>query len=312
MRRIASFLFAILFIAAPALAAEKKAAAATEKKAAPAKKPAPAKAERKPESPGIAKPFPVDEQDANVFPYVDAQAAILCDAATGKVLYEKNADDQRGVASTQKLMTALIIAEEGGLDNNVHASSVDSDCEPTKLGLKDGDIYKRYDLLKVMLIKSENDVARCLARDNAGSIEAFAQKMNAKARTIGMKNSNFVNPNGLTAPGQGSTARDMARLALWVYRNKVLRGIISTRVLAWKTPAGKTMVLENTNKLLKSFGLCNGMKTGYTDAAGNCLVASATSGGKHVICVVLGDKHREGIWNDSYRLLNWGLNQLKE
>jgi len=303
MRRIARLLFAILFIAAPAFAAEKKTAA-------PAKKPAPAKTERKAEAPGVAKPFPVDEHDANVFPFVDAQSAILCDAATGKVLYEKNADDQRGVASTQKLMTALIVAEEGGLEDNVKVAAGDSDCEPSKLGLKEGEVYKRYDLLKVMLVKSENDVARCLARDNAGSIDAFAAKMNAKARTLGMRNSNFVNPNGLTAPGQGSTARDMARLALFVYRNRVLRGIISTRVLAWKTPSGKTMVFENTNKLLKSFGLCNGMKTGYTDAAGNCLVASASSGGKHVICVVLGDKHREGIWNDSYRLLNWGLNQL--
>lgn len=305
MRRIARLLFAILFIATPAFAAEKKTAA-------PAKKPAPAKTERKAEAPGVAKPFPVDEKDANVFPYVDAQSAILCDAATGKVLYEKNADDQRGVASTQKLMTALIVAEEGGLEENVKVSAADGDCEPSKLGLKEGEIYKRYDLLKVMLVKSMNDVARCLARDNAGSIDAFAAKMNAKARTLGMRNSNFVNPNGLTAPGQCSTARDMARLALFVYRNRVLRGIISTRVLAWKTPSGKTTVFENTNKLLKSFGLCNGMKTGYTDAAGNCLVASASSGGKHVICVVLGDKHREGIWNDSYRLLNWGLNQLRD
>ena len=304
MRRFAALLFAVLFIASPAFAAEKKAAA---------KKPVAAKVAPKPESPGISKPFPIPQaNDPSVCPFIEAQSAILYDAATGRVLYEKNADEQRPVASTQKLMTALIIAEEGGLDDKVEASSADSDCEPTKLGFRDGDVYKRYDLLKILLVKSMNDVARCLARDNAGSIAAFAEKMNDKARAIGMKRSNFINPNGLPVAGQFSTARDMGRLGLFVYRNRVLRGIIATRTLAWKYASGKISTFENTNKLLKSFGLCNGMKTGYTEAAGNCLVASANDGGKHVICVVLGDRHREGIWNDSYRLLNWGLNQLKE
>jgi D-alanyl-D-alanine carboxypeptidase (penicillin-binding protein 5/6) len=308
MRRIAALLFAVVFLAAPGFAAEKK--AAPKKPAAAAAKAPSSKTPDRAESPGISKPFTVSKDDADVFPYLEAKSAILCDAATGKVLYEKNADQPRAVASTQKLMTALIIAEAGGLDNNMRVYSSDSDCEPTKLGLHDGETYKRYDLLKVLLVKSMNDVARCLARDNAGSIDAFAEKMNTKAREIGMKNSNFVNPNGLTEAGQYSTARDMCRLGLFAYRNRVLRGIMATRALTWKYASGKTVVFENTNKLLKSFGLCNGMKTGYTDAAGNCLVASASSGGRHVICVVLGDQRRQGIWNDSYRLLNWGLNQL--
>jgi D-alanyl-D-alanine carboxypeptidase (penicillin-binding protein 5/6) len=293
-----------LFIAVPAYPAEKK---------APAKKPAATTTKAKPESPGVSKPFSVPgANDANVFPFIEAQAAILCDASTGRVLYEKNADDVRAVASTQKLLTALIVAEQGGLDDNVRVEATDAMCEPTKLGLKSGEKYKRYDLLKILLVKSMNDVARCLARDNAGSIAAFADKMNAKAREIGMRNSNFVNPNGLTEDGQFSTARDMARLGLFAYRNRVLRGIMATRMLAWKSASGKVTMYENTNKLMKHFGLCNGMKTGYTEAAGHCLMASANSGGKHVICVVLGDKRRQGIWNDSYKLLNWGLNQMRE
>jgi D-alanyl-D-alanine carboxypeptidase (penicillin-binding protein 5/6) len=156
-----------------------------------------------------------------------------------------------------------------------------------------------------------NDVARCLARDNAGSVAEFAGKMNAKAHDIGMRRSNFVNPNGLTEPNQYSTARDMARLAMHVYRNRVLRGIMATRNLAWRTPSGKVTSYENTNKLLKYFGLSNGMKTGYTEAAGHCLVSSASEDGKHLICVVLGERKRDDIWNDSYKLLSWGFSQMK-
>jgi D-alanyl-D-alanine carboxypeptidase (penicillin-binding protein 5/6) len=135
--------------------------------------------------------------------------------------------------------------------------------------------------------------------------------MNAKAREIGMRHSNFENPNGLPSPNQYSTARDMARLALFVYRNRILRGIVNQRTMTWRSASGKTTVYENTNKLMKYLGLCNGMKTGYTSAAGHCLISSATDGGRHVVAVVLGDRHRESIWTDSYRLLNWGLYQMK-
>ena len=298
MSRLAAFLFTLALLLAPASAATKK-------------KPSHPSSAAKPESPGVARPFAVDDNDPSVFPEVAAQSVILCDASTGRVLYEKNPDQQRPVASTQKLLTALVIAEAGDLSAKVHVEREDGMCEPTKLGLKAGETYRRYDLLKVLLIKSMNDVARCLARDNAGSIDAFADKMNAKAREIGMKHSHFVNPNGLPAPDQYSSARDMARLALFAYRNRILRGIVSQRTLTWQYADGKTAVFENTNKLLKYIGICNGMKTGYTEAAGHCLVASATDGGRHLIAVVLGDHRREFIWTDSYRLFNWGFFQLK-
>ena len=298
MSRLAAFLFTLALLLAPASAATKK-------------KPSHPSSAAKPESPGVARPFAVDDNDPSVFPEVAAQSVILCDASTGRVLYEKNPDQQRPVASTQKLLTALVIAEAGDLSAKVHVEREDGMCEPTKLGLKAGETYRRYDLLKVLLIKSMNDVARCLARDNAGSIDAFADKMNAKAREIGMKHSHFVNPNGLPAPDQYSSARDMARLALFAYRNRILRGIVNQRTLTWQYADGKTAVFENTNKLMKYLGLCNGMKTGYTEAAGHCLVASATDGGRHLIAVVLGDHRREFIWTDSYRLFNWGFFQLK-
>jgi len=304
MSRTAALLLVIgiLLLPAPAHAAGKKKPASTPSRSTSA---------TKPESPGVARPFAVDDNDPNVFPEIVAESVMLCDAVTGRVLYEKNADQIRPVASTQKLLTALIIAEGGDLNARVRCETVDSMCEPTKLGLKEGETYRRYDLLKILLIKSMNDVARCLARDNAGSIDAFAAKMNDKAREIGMRHSNFTNPNGLTEPGQHSTARDMARLALFAYRNRVLRGIMNQRTIEWHYASAKVTIFENTNKLLKYLGLCNGMKTGYTEAAGHCLVSSATDGGKHVVAVVLGDRRREAIWVDSYRLLAWGLHQMK-
>jgi len=266
---------------------------------------------KKAESPGVAKPFEVDPSDIHVLPIIHAEAVVVCDATNGQVLYERNGDQIRAVASTQKLLTALVVAEGGNLSAKVTCTASDAACEPTKLGLKVGDVYQRYKLLQILLVKSMNDVARALARDNAGSVPAFADKMNTKARSIGMRNSNFVNPNGLTESGQYSTARDMAKLALHVYRNRVLRGIMKERTLNWKYASGKVTVFENTNKLLKYFGLCNGMKTGYTDAAGHCLVSSANQGGRHVVAVVLGNRKRENIWKDSYNLLAWGLNQVR-
>ena len=309
MSRTAALLLVIGILLVPASAATKAA-----KKPAPAPSiPVPSRttSPKKPESPGVARPFAVEENDPSVFPEIAADSVMLCDAVTGRVLYEKNADQIRPVASTQKLLTALIIAEAGDLNARVRCETVDAMCEPTKLGLKEGEVYRRYDLLKILLIKSMNDVARCLARDNAGGIDAFAAKMNEKARDIGMRHSNFANPNGLTEPGQHSTARDMARLALFAYRNRVLRGIMNQRTIEWRHANSKVTIFENTNKLLKYLGLCNGMKTGYTEAAGHCLVSSATEGGKHVIAVVLGDRRREAIWVDSYRLLAWGLHQMK-
>jgi D-alanyl-D-alanine carboxypeptidase (penicillin-binding protein 5/6) len=300
MSRIATFFFVLALLLAP-IPAEAKTAKKSSRSTSPSK----------PESPGIARPFAVDDDDPSVFPDVAAESVILCDAATGRVLYEKNPDQVRAVASTQKLLTALVIAEAGDLYSQVRVEHEDGMCEPTKLGLKAGESYRRYDLLKVLLIKSMNDVARCLARDNGGNLDAFAAKMNAKAREIGMRHSHFVNPNGLTEANQYSTARDMARLALFAYRNRIIRGIVSQRTITWRSASGKTSIFENTNKLMKYLGICNGMKTGYTEAAGHCLVSSASEGGRHVIAVVLGDKRRDAVWVDSYRMINWGLYQLK-
>jgi len=239
-------------------------------------------------------------------PKTTAASVIVVDANSGKILYEKNADQIRPPASTQKLLTALIVAEGGFLDRPVTVQSVDPMCDPVKLGIKPGETYQRIDLLRALLVKSPNDVARCLARDNAGSIDAFAEVMNRRALQLGAVHSHFVNPNGLPVPGQYSSARDLSLIARAAYANPTIRSIVCLPQLVFRYANGRTRELENTNKLLRRLPYCNGMKTGYTDAAGKCLIASGTRPGKDVIVVVLGDSSSH-VWRDASALLNWGL-----
>jgi len=243
---------------------------------------------------------------SKIAPSTRAASVMVIDARSGEIFYEKNADAQRAAASTQKLLTALIVAERGFLDAPVTVHPVDTLAEPVKLNIKAGDTYQRIDLLRALLVKSPNDVARCLARDAAGSVEAFAELMNEKARELGAFNSHFLNPNGLPLPGQYSTARDLSIIAKAAYANPTIRSIVCLRTLVFRFANGRTRELENTNKVLKRLPYCNGMKTGYTEAAGHCLIASGTRPGRDIIVVVLGDS-KAGIWQDASALLSWGL-----
>ena len=239
-------------------------------------------------------------------PNTRANSVVVVDARTGAVLHEKNADQPRPAASTQKLLTALIIAETGYLDRSVRVEPIDTFAEPVRLNIRPGEVYQRIDLLRALLVKSPNDVARCLARDNAGSIEAFADRMNAKAQLLGATHSHFLNPNGLPIPGQYSTARDLAVIARAAYANPTIRSIVCLPQLVFRYANGRTRELENTNKVLKRLPFCNGMKTGYTEAAGHCLIASGSRPGRDIIVVVLGDT-KSGVWTDAASLLSWGL-----
>jgi len=237
---------------------------------------------------------------------INAKAALLVDANTGKVLYKKNDTVQRPVASTQKLLTALIVAESGNLDKPVTITLSDTQCEPFKLYVKPGQTYTRRQLLHALLIRSSNDVARALARDNAGSQEAFARKMNQRMRELGGMSSNFINPNGLPASGQYSTARDMARVARMAYRHPALRQIMRTPLYNFRFSDGRVVPLRNTNRLLRTYTFCNGMKTGYTNLAGHCLISSGTANGRDVIAVVLGST-KGVVAQESAKLLAYGL-----
>ncbi|HEX4085469.1 MAG TPA: D-alanyl-D-alanine carboxypeptidase family protein [Chthoniobacteraceae bacterium] len=254
----------------------------------------------------LASPTPDEPQvGADGVPVTHAASVVVLDARTGQVLYEKNPDERRAPASTQKLLTALIVAETGDLNQIVTVDISDTWAEPVKLNIQPGETYRRADLLQVMLIHSVNDVARCLARDNAGSIEAFAEKMNHKAAELGMTDSHFVNPNGLPIPDQYSTARDMSKLAFAAYHNPLIRSIVCQKDVYFQYSDGRIRHFDNTNHVLLSYANCNGMKTGYTDAAGHCLISSATNSNREIISVVLGDNGY--VWRDSTALLEWAL-----
>lgn len=239
-------------------------------------------------------------------PAIVAESAIVVDYQSGRVLYAKNADVPRAVASTQKIITALCVMDTGNIDKPVVIAASDGDCEPTKLGLKAGETYTRRDLVKALIVKSGNDVGRALARDVAGSQEAFADVMNQKCASLGMRNSHFKNPHGLTEPGQYSTARDMAIAARTAYRSPLMRSFASTKSYTFRYSDGRTRLLENTNKVLKTLPYCDGMKTGTTNASGRCLVSTGTLNGRSVVVVVL-KSNSANVWTDSSKLLRWAL-----
>ncbi len=246
------------------------------------------------------------QSNANA-PAVTARAAIVVDSRRGKVLYEKNIDQRMPVASTQKLLLGLMMVEGGNLNKNITVQKSDTWAEPTKMGIATGEVYRKEDLLKAVMVRSSNDIARCLARDQYGSVQAFASAANQRARQLGMNNSYFTNASGLPdPPGQFSTARDLAILAAAAMRQPFIRDAVSTKVMTFRFANGKTSTIYNTNQVLRTFPYCTGAKTGYTNAAGRCLVSTAEAGNKSVIVVVLGSK-TPNIWTESQALLQWGL-----
>jgi serine-type D-Ala-D-Ala carboxypeptidase (penicillin-binding protein 5/6) len=238
-----------------------------------------------------------------------AQSAALVDSYSGEFLYAKNADAKQYPASSTKILTALIVIEAGNLDQLVTVAPEDTKVEPSSLDLKPGQQFTRRQLLFGMLLKSANDVAMCLARDNAGSIPAFAEKMDLRAAELGATSSHFVNPHGLHDPNHYTTAHDLVLIARAAMQQPLFRQIVSTIYYTWRAPNGQVNELRNHNRLLRHFAGCNGLKTGYTRAAQQVLVSSALRGGHEVISVVL-HTDKPGIWVDSKTLLTYGLIKL--
>lgn len=237
---------------------------------------------------------------------IQAESYIVIDTLTGKILAEKNARTPRAVASTQKLLTALCVYRAGSLEDPVTIELTDTQVEPSKIYVAPGETYTRRTLVKALLVRSGNDIAKALARDVSGSEAEFVAYMNRTAASLGMTSSFFRNPHGLTEPGQYSTALDLAMLAREVTKIPFYRQCMRTKEYTFEYPDGRTKTLENTNKVLKRLPYCTGMKTGYTRASGRCLISSGVLNGKAVIAVALGSTSSE-IWNDSVKLLKGHL-----
>ncbi len=239
-----------------------------------------------------------------------AGGAIVIDAANGATLYEKNADARFFPASTTKVMTALLVIEAGELDREVEVTDEDSRVGESGLDIKPGERYSRRQMLLGLMLKSANDVAHALGRDNAGTMPAFAEKMTLRARELGATNTSFRNPHGLHHLEHYTTARDLALIGRAAMQQPFFRQIVVTRSFDWPAAYGPRPV-PNHNKLLALFPGCTGIKTGYTNPAQHTFVGGALRGGKEVISAVLRDT-KQGKWDDSMLLLSYGLQKLIE
>lgn len=239
-----------------------------------------------------------------------ARGAIVLDAYTGRALYEKNADLPQYPASTTKILTGLLVIEEGNLEQEVEITAEDAKVGESSLNVKAGQRFTRRQMLYGLLLKSANDVAHALARDNAGTVEGFAQKMTLRAQELGATSSNFRNPHGLPNSEHVTTPRDLALIARAAMQQPLFRQIVGTVEHPWTTDL-TVGSLRNHNRLLWQFPGCTGIKTGYTVAAQQVLASAALRDAREVVAVVM-HTDKPGIWEDSKLLLTYGFDHPPE
>lgn len=232
---------------------------------------------------------------------VSAEKAILVDGSTGRVIYEKRADEQSLIASTTKIMTALVVCENCNVLDRMKIPKEAVGIEGSSMYLQEGEVLTLQELLYGLMLSSGNDAAVALAIYCGGTVEGFAEMMNDKARVLGLGNTHFENPNGLDSPGHYSTARDLAVLAAYAMENPVFRQTVGTKSLKIGD-----RYLTNHNKLLWQVEGAEGIKTGYTRAAGRILVSSAQRNGRRLICVTINDPDD---WQDHATLLEEGFSR---
>ena len=235
---------------------------------------------------------------------VSAQSAIVMDCTTGRILYEKDPDKQSLIASTTKIMTALVVCERCNVLDRVKIPKEAVGIEGSSMYLQEGEILTVQELLYGMMLRSGNDAAVALAIYCGGTVEGFAEMMNDKARALGMKNTHFVNPNGLDAPDHYSTARDLALLAEYAMENPVF-----LRTVSAKTVTIGQRQLKNHNKLLWQLDGADGVKTGYTKAAGRILVSSIQRNGRRLVAVTI---NASDDWQDHKVLLEGGFQRYSQ
>jgi D-alanyl-D-alanine carboxypeptidase (penicillin-binding protein 5/6) len=256
-------------------------------------------------------PYPTPTTPA---PAIQAEAGILMDAANGTILFTKNADQELAMASTTKIMTALLALENGNLDQQVTigADALQIPGDATRMGVSQGEVLTMHDLLYGLLLPSGDDVAITIA-DTVGKDRgiSFIDLMNEQARYLGLTHTHYVNANGLDANGHYTSARDLAHLTRFALRFPMFDSIVDT--YEYKIPATsqhKAYDLKNTNLLISPtnpYPGADGVKTGTTGNAGACLVFSAVRSGHHLLGVVLNAPTDDGRYVDARALLDWGF-----
>lgn len=238
-------------------------------------------------------------------PDISAKAAVVISADTGEIVYSLDPYKKLPMASTTKIMTALLCLESGGLYDEFTVDSEAVRVEGSSMGLQEGDTVTKYALCCGMLLPSGNDAANAAAVRIAGSIGAFVSLMNERAREMGLSRTYFVTPSGLEGEGHGSSAYDMALLAREALKNEQFRDICSRESMSVSFGAPPyERVLKNTNRLLSMCDGVYGVKTGFTDEAGRCLVSACKRDGRDLICVTLNDR---SDWQDHMAMYDYGF-----
>ena len=238
-----------------------------------------------------------------------AKAAVVINADTCRAIYSQNQNERLPMASTTKIMTALLLCENADLEQTITVTKQMVTVEGSSMGLLAGDTVSYHDLLYGLLLASGNDAANTVAISLCGSVTAFADKMNEKAQQLGLKDTHFVTPSGLDAEGHYTTAYDLACLAAYALQNEDFLAACSSQnaTLNYGNPPYKRTI-KNHNKLLGSYDGVIGVKTGFTKKSGRCLVSAAHRDGKTVVAVTLNDPND---WQDHKALLDFGLSQLE-
>lgn len=244
-------------------------------------------------------------------PILNSRSAVIYDRRTNEILWGKKEDEKRPMASTTKIMTAIVVLENGNLKDTVQVSKKAAGTGGSRLGLKANDKVSVQDLLYGLLLVSGNDSAVALAEYISGTVENFANKMNAKAQELGLVNSHFVSPHGLDKQEHYTTAYELAKLTDYALENKKFAEIVNTKYYTANL-GGRTKNLSNTNELLGNLEGVNGVKTGFTNGANRCLVTSVTRNNMSIITVVLGADTKKNRTADSIKLIEYAYQNFKE
>ena len=243
-------------------------------------------------------------------PAVSAPSAIVVDATTGDVLFQRNADDERAIASTTKLMTALLTLERASPRDVFRAADYHAGAIESKIGLRPGERMRVQDLLVALLLESANDAAVTLAEGIGETRAEFVDAMNARAAELGLGETSYANPVGFDDPDNHSSARDLASLARLLLRNERFAGIVDRPQATLRSGAHRRTV-ANRNRLVRAYPFVNGVKTGHTREAGYVLVGSASRAGARVVSVVMGEPSEAARDSESLTLLQWGLGRFR-